>query len=99
MGCAFDSFSTSWGDRSYVVVLLVIGWLIPLINVCISYYSIMFRVRNSLYRQLTRPKQNERPNGRRSTVSRAEDGVRLPGVTLDKTASERVSSRFSKLQY
>ena len=47
MGCAFDMFSTTWNDRSYVVVLFVLCWCIPLIVIFVSYGSIFFRVRNT----------------------------------------------------
>ena len=47
MGCAFDMFSTTWNDRSYVVVLFVLCWCIPLIIIFYSYGSIFFRVRKS----------------------------------------------------
>ena len=47
MGCAFDSFSTSWTDRSYVLTLLVLAWLIPLISNIVFYVSMIYRVRTS----------------------------------------------------
>ena len=47
MGCAFDSFSTSWTDRSYVLTLLVLAWLIPLILNIVFYVSMIYRVRTS----------------------------------------------------
>ena len=47
MGCAFDSFSTSWTDRSYVLTLLVLAWLIPLVSNIVFYVSMIYRVRTS----------------------------------------------------
>lgn len=42
MGCAFDSFSTSWGDRSYVITLMVFCWALPTAN-NIGGYIIMIK--------------------------------------------------------
>ena len=47
MGCAFDMFSTSWNDRSYVVTLFVLCWCIPLGVILVAYVSIFSRVRQS----------------------------------------------------
>ena len=47
MGCAFDSFSSSWTDRSYVLTLLVLAWLIPLVSNIVFYVSMIYRVRTS----------------------------------------------------
>ena len=47
MGCAFDSFSTSWSDRSYVFTLLVLAWLIPLISNIVFYICMIHRVQTS----------------------------------------------------
>ena len=47
MGCAFDMFSTSWNDRSYVVVLFILCWCIPLVIIFVAYVSIFSRVKKS----------------------------------------------------
>ena len=47
MGCSFDGFSSSWVDRSYIIVLLVLAWVIPLILIFISNIGIIHRTRNS----------------------------------------------------
>ena len=47
MGCAFDSFSTTWSDRSYILTLLVLAWLIPLVSNILFYIAMLHRVRNS----------------------------------------------------
>ena len=52
MGCSFDSFSSSWSDRSYVYTLLVIAWIVPCIVIFISHLSIIRHVRNSNVRNL-----------------------------------------------
>ena len=47
IGCTFDSFSTSWTDRSYIIVLLVVAWLIPLLSIILSHIGIFYRIKNS----------------------------------------------------
>ena len=47
MGCAFDSFSTAWSDRSYILTLLVLAWLIPLVSNILFYTAMLHRVQNS----------------------------------------------------
>ena len=47
LGCAFDTFSSSWHDRSYVVTLLVLAWFIPLVIICVTHIGIINRVKNS----------------------------------------------------
>ena len=47
MGCAFDMHSTSWTDRSYVITLFVLCWLIPLIVIFVAYIAIIYRVKNT----------------------------------------------------
>ena len=110
MGCAFDSFSTSWSDRSYVITLLVLAWLIPLVIICLSYVSIIFRVRISLQhiKQLTNVASNScitsGPTRKPSWISRSARGSRrdTEGSTetnssLDKNVEQRVSSHSRKL--
>ena len=52
MGCAFDLFSTSWTARSYVLVLFIVCWFIPLIVIITSYCGIIMRVRSPTVRKL-----------------------------------------------
>ena len=47
IGCTFDSFSTSWTDRSYIITLLVVAWLIPLLSIILSHIGIFYRIKNS----------------------------------------------------
>lgn len=44
MGCAFDMYTTSWNDRSYVLVLFVLCWFVPLLIMFQSYGAIIYRV-------------------------------------------------------
>ena len=44
MGCVFDLFSTSLNTRSYVAVMFVIAWFIPLITITSCYVGIVLRV-------------------------------------------------------
>ena len=47
LGCTFDSFSTSWKDRSYVIILLIIAWLIPMLLIVRSHINILYLIKNS----------------------------------------------------
>ena len=47
MGCAFDSFSTSWRDRSYIIVLMVLCWLLPSFHNLAGYIIMMKKLRKS----------------------------------------------------
>ena len=44
MGCVFDLFSTSFNSRSYVAVMFIIAWFIPLITITACYVGIVLRV-------------------------------------------------------
>ena len=44
MGCVFDLFSTSLNTRSYVAVMFIIAWFIPLITITACYIGILLRV-------------------------------------------------------
>ena len=47
LGCTFDSFSTSWKDRSYVIILLIIAWFIPMLLIVRSHINILYLIKNS----------------------------------------------------
>ena len=47
MGCTFDSFSSSWNDRSYVLSMMVVAWLIPTATNVFCYAAIVNRVHHS----------------------------------------------------
>ena len=47
MGCTFDSFSSSWNDRSYVLTMMVVAWLIPTAINVFCYVAIVNRVHHS----------------------------------------------------
>ena len=102
MGCAFDSFSPSWSDRSYVLTLLVLAWLVPLVIICLSYISIIFRVRISLQhiRQLTNGTSNtciSTGNPFTRKLSRRDtDGSAEGNTSVDKNVEQRVSSHLRK---
>ena len=53
MGCAFDSFSKSWIDRSYIMVLLVLCYVLPTTTNWVCYLAMVFRFRNSDYKYIT----------------------------------------------
>ena len=91
MGCSFDSFSSSWKDRSYVCTLLVIAWLFPCTGIFISHLSIIRHVRNSNVRILCLKKfpcriskegvaSDEEKNGAIDQQSKCTDKKCLPHV-------------------
>ena len=47
LGCTFDSFSTSLKDRSYVIILLIIAWFIPMLLIVRSHINILYLIKNS----------------------------------------------------
>ncbi len=46
VGCSFDSFSSDGLSRSYIWVLMVLAWLIPMIFIGVAYISILITVRS-----------------------------------------------------
>ena len=89
MGCSFDSFSTSWSDRSYVIVLVVLAWFSPLLIICLSYISIILRYLNSLHNI------KQQQHGRTSPCS-SRGAITLgiaSSISLDKNLEQ--ISRFS----
>ena len=52
MGCAFDMYSTSWRDRSYVLTLFILCWFVPLIVIFVAYIGIIYRVRHSVVNEI-----------------------------------------------
>ena len=98
MGCAFDMFSTSWNARSYVVILFVLCWCIPLGVIFVAYISIFSRVRQSGARnvglsgtpnKLIMNDQYSRKESRASTTSYSQK------VILSKMPSQVSSSKAS----
>ena len=47
IGCTFDSFSNSWNDRSYVLTMMVVAWLVPTASNVFCYVAIVNRVHHS----------------------------------------------------
>ena len=62
MGCAFDSFSRSWGDRSYIIVLMVLCWLLPTFHNLAGYTIMMIELKKSNinYQLITRNTRQHR---------------------------------------
>ena len=52
MGCAFDMYSKSWIDRSYVLTLFIQCWFVPLFVIFVAYAGIIYRVRHSVVREI-----------------------------------------------
>ena len=52
MGCAFDMYSTSWVDRSYVLTLFILCWFVPLFIIFVAYAGIIYRVRHSVVKEI-----------------------------------------------
>ena len=52
IGCSFDSFSSSWKDRTYVFTLLIIAWVVPLVIIFLTHLSILHHVRSANIRNL-----------------------------------------------
>ena len=95
MGCAFDMFSTSWTARSYVLVLFIVCWFIPLIVIIASYCGIIMRVRSPTVRKL-------RANSSTRRISKTNLSVRSSRsskVSFNSTLSDenlKASPRVSK---
>ena len=95
MGCAFDMFSTSWTARSYVLVLFIVCWFIPLIVIIASYCGIIMRVRSPTVRKL-------RANSSTRRISKTNLSVRSSRsskVSFSSTLSDenlKASPRVSK---
>ncbi|KAK8375794.1 hypothetical protein O3P69_008503 [Scylla paramamosain] len=58
-GCTVDYLSERWLDRSYVFLLLLVAWTVPMAAVLFSYMYIVFRVRRS--REELRQLSNQHP--------------------------------------
>ena len=49
LGCSYDSFSTDWNDRSYIIILILLAWIMPLSLVGFCYFQIINSVRKNLF--------------------------------------------------
>lgn len=47
LGCSFDTWSHEFWDQMYVYTLMVLGYFIPLIIICMSYLKIFWFTRQS----------------------------------------------------
>ena len=97
MGCAFDMFSTSWTARSYVLVLFIVCWFVPLFVIISSYCGIIMRVRSPTVRKLRANSSTRRiskPNlsVRSSRSSKVSFNSTLSDENLK--ASPRVSNQY-----
>ena len=97
MGCAFDLFSTSWTARSYVLLLFIVCWFIPLIVIITSYCGIIMRVRSPTVRKLranssTRRISKTNISGRSSRSSKVSFNSTLSDENLK--ASPRVGNQY-----
>ena len=59
VGCSFDAFSPSLVDRSYIFLLLVLAWLLPMIVIGCCYVKIFSSVRGGLIRWQEQPSAAE----------------------------------------
>ena len=97
MGCAFDMFSTSWTARSYVLVLFIVCWFVPLFVIISSYCGIIMRVRSPTVRKL-------RANSSTRRISKPNLSVRSSRsskVSFNSTLSDenlKASPRVSNQQ-
>ena len=48
IGCSFDAFTPSLSSRSYIVMLILVAWLLPLFLLFSSYAAIFWTVRSGL---------------------------------------------------
>ena len=98
MGCAFDVFSSSWSDRSYVLTLFVLCWCIPVLIICTSYIGIIYRVKHSDIKSML-PKNIPCGILRSNSVAvRSLVGNRTPKPSTTSTESEhqRATKRVDK---
>lgn len=45
-GCTVDYLSNKWHDRTFVLLLVVLAWMLPMATVLFSYISIAIKVRS-----------------------------------------------------
>ena len=94
IGCTFDSFSSSWNERSYTITLLVIAWLIPLIIVVSSHVGILYRIRHAEIKSVNIQKSFQR--ARNNRAMNREIGTQLSvNITPEKRILPHVSQRVS----
>ena len=67
MGCAFNSFGRSWGERSYILALIVFCWLLPTINNVASYIIMVKRLKKSDMKFYVLNQNTETPRCRRTS--------------------------------
>ena len=96
IGCSFDSFSTSWKDRSYVITLMVIAWVIPLTILFLSHFSIVHSVRKSNVQVLCETKFSCGLTKKCVKINIDDSVPDSNAVAVDTRPSHRRSQRVSK---
>ena len=69
MGCAFDTFSPSWVDRSYALTLMVLCWVFPMIANVVCYMVMVYRVRHSNINAISEHCQQMNHDEKKVTIS------------------------------
>ena len=49
LGCSFDSFDMGWEARSYIIVLIILAWILPIAVVGFCYSQIIHSVSKNLF--------------------------------------------------
>ena len=49
LGCSFDSFAPTWEARSYIIVLIILAWILPITVVGFCYSQIIHSVSKNLF--------------------------------------------------
>ena len=77
MGCAFDSFSTSWVDRSYILALMVLCWLLPSFHNLAGYIIMMKKLRKSNIFQFISPNAHQHKSKLLNSTKRVNKKVTI----------------------
>ena len=95
MGCAFDIYSPSWNHRTYMWMLFVLAWFIPVVVIGVSYIGIIYRVRKSNIQFLS--EFNTRNQNKIKNTAKAQHSSASIGKTCHnmKNASPDVKKRVS----
>lgn len=49
LGCSFDTYTPTWHSRSYILVLIVLAWMLPLGVIGSCYCQIFQSVKNNMF--------------------------------------------------
>lgn len=73
LGCSFDSFAPTWEARSYIIVLIILAWILPITVVGFCYSQIIHSVsKNLFYLSAINPQTSEIEKARKIEVSLAK---------------------------